>query len=283
MLKRSFIFFFILSFSNLMSQNKVEYFGHRGCRGLYPENTLVGFNKAIELGVDGIEWDVVVNKDKKLIISHEPYIDTNYCVKKDGSKLNSKESNIYKMSLSDLKMFDCGIKGNKNFPAQKKVSAIKPSFKEAEKNLIKFKGKILFEIKSKSSHYGSYQPFPLDYAEIIYNETKNSPLINQFIFMSFDPKILNELEKFLPKAKYILLGYNPLISYTKLISTLNFKPFGIGLNYSIATSKTIESAHKNNIKVYAWTVNDKEKGKQLIEKGIDGIITDYPNYFISSN
>ena len=101
--------------------------------------------------------------------------------------------------------------------------------------------------------------------------------------MSFDPKILNELEKLLPKSKYILLGYNPLISYSKLINTLNFKPFGVGLNYTIATSKTIESAHKSNIKVYAWTVNDKEKGQQLINKGIDGIITDYPNYFISNN
>jgi glycerophosphoryl diester phosphodiesterase len=268
---------------NFMSQNKVEYFGHRGCRGLYPENTIIGFKKAIDLGVDGIEWDVVVNKDNQLIISHEPYIDSSYCLKKDNSKINTKESNIYNMSLKDLEMFDCGIKGNKNFPLQKKVSAKKPSFKEAEKELLEFKGKILFEIKSKSSHYGSYQPYPKEYAKIIYNETKNSFLKNQLIFMSFDPKILNELEKLLPKSKYILLGYNPLISYSKLINTLNFKPFGIGLNYTIATSKTIESAHKSNIKVYAWTVNDKEKGQQLINKGIDGIITDYPNYFISNN
>ncbi len=272
--------FFVVLFSNFMSQNNVEYFGHRGCRGLYPENTLIGFNKAIALGVDGIEWDVVVNKDNQLIISHEPYIDSTYCTKKDGSKVNTKESNIYKMSYDDLKMYDCGTKKNKNFPNQKNIAATKPTFKEAEKELIEFKGKILFEIKSKSSHYGSYQPYPKEYAKIIFTETENSPLINQMIFMSFDPTILNELKKLLPKSHYILLGYNPLISYTKLISYLNFKPFAVGLNYTISTSKTIESAHKDNIKVYAWTVNDREKAKQLIEKGIDGIITDYPNYFI---
>jgi glycerophosphoryl diester phosphodiesterase len=278
-----FIVFYVLLSTNFMSQNNVEFFGHRGFRGLYPENTIIGFKKAIELGVDGIEWDVVVNKDKKLIISHEPYIDSSYCLKKDDSKINPKESNIYTMSLEDLKMFDCGIKGNKNFPLQKKISATKPSFKEAEKELKQFKGKILFEIKSKSNHYGNHQPFPKEYAKIIFKETKNSLLKDQFIFMSFDPKVLNELNKLLPKSKYILLGYNPLISYTKLINTLKFKPFAIGLNYTIASTKTIESAHKSNIKVYAWTVNDKEKGKQLIDKGIDGIITDYPDYFIAND
>ena len=277
-----FILFFTLSFTNLMSQKTVEYFGHRGCRGLYPENTINGFKKAIDLGVDGIEWDVVVNKDNQLVISHEPYIDSNYCIKTNGDKIIS-ETNIYKMSLRDVKMYDCGIKGNKYFPDQEKISETKPSFKEAERELIDFKGKILFEIKSKSSHYGTYQPHPKEYAKIIYNETKNSFLLNQIIFMSFDPEILNELQKLHSKSKFILLGYNPLVSYNKLISYLKFKPFAIGLNYAIIYTKTLLAAHKDNIKVYAWTVNDKEKGEQLIEKGIDGIITDFPNYFISNH
>ena len=283
MYKRVSIILFVLLFSNLMSQNSVEYFGHRGCRGLYPENTIIGFKKAIDLGVDGIEWDVVVNADKQLIISHEPYIDSSYCSIPKEIKLSTFNQNIYNMSLNELKKYDCGIKGNKNFPSQKKIASTKPSFKEAEKELTKFKGKILFEIKSKSGHYGNHQPYPKEYAEIIYNETKNSPLLKQLIFMSFDPQILNELEKLHPNSKYILLGYNPLINYSKLISTLTFKPFAIGLNYAIATNKTITAAHQEKIKVYAWTVNDLEKGKQLIEKGIDGIITDYPNYFITKD
>ena len=52
-----------------MGQTNYKIYGHRGCRGLYPENTVNGFKKAIELGVDGIEFDVVVNKDSQLIIS----------------------------------------------------------------------------------------------------------------------------------------------------------------------------------------------------------------------
>ena len=66
---------------------KMQIYGHRGCRGLLPENTIVGFKKALDLGADGIEWDVVVNKEKKLIISHEPYIDTLYCQYNNGKKV----------------------------------------------------------------------------------------------------------------------------------------------------------------------------------------------------
>ena len=62
-----------------ISQQQTKFIGHGGARGTYPENTIEGFKKAIAYGVDGIEWDIIVNKDKEIIISHEPYIDTTYC------------------------------------------------------------------------------------------------------------------------------------------------------------------------------------------------------------
>ena len=86
----------ILLHNLTMGQTNYKIYGHRGCRGLYPENTITGFEKAIELGVDGIEIDVVVNKDSQLIISHEPFIDTNYCI---VLKSSSENLNIYKMNL----------------------------------------------------------------------------------------------------------------------------------------------------------------------------------------
>ena len=90
----------IIFSSTIMGQNEYKIFGHRGCRGLYPENTIIGFQKAIKMGVDGIEFDVVVNKNLQLIISHEPYIDTSYCI----SNLNQEHSlNIFEMSLDEIK------------------------------------------------------------------------------------------------------------------------------------------------------------------------------------
>ena len=159
------------------SQNNIKYFGHRGCRGIYPENTIEGFKNAIELGVDGIEWDVVVNKDHELIISHDPFIDTNYCSNKDGSEIKlaeNRELNIYNMSTNQIKQFDCGLKPNTRFPTQEKSIETKPTFKEAESALKEYKGTILFEIKSNEQQIKKFYPEANKYAKIIRKNLKNS-------------------------------------------------------------------------------------------------------------
>lgn len=86
---------------------KYKIFGHRGCRGVYPENTIEGFKKAISFGVDGIELDVVVNKNQELVISHESYIDTNYCL---TNKLDNESLNIYKMNIAEIQRIGLSIR-----------------------------------------------------------------------------------------------------------------------------------------------------------------------------
>jgi glycerophosphoryl diester phosphodiesterase len=75
-----FFILFLLPFVYWSQEDQVLFFGHRGCRGLLPENSIQSFQKAIELGVDGIELDVVVNKERQLVISHEPYFKASFCV-----------------------------------------------------------------------------------------------------------------------------------------------------------------------------------------------------------
>ena len=130
------ILILFLMVSNIIAQQSAQYIGHRGCRGVYPENTIEGLKKAIQYGADGIEWDVVINKDDEIIISHEPYIDTTYCQLKNGVD-DPKKSNIYKMSTDEIKAFDCGSKFYTRFPNQQKIIETKPTLKEAEKALIK--------------------------------------------------------------------------------------------------------------------------------------------------
>lgn len=268
----------------MLGQNNVKYFGHRGCRGLYPENTIKGFKKAIELGVDGIEWDVVVNKDQELIISHEPFIDTNYCSNKDGSEIKlseNRELNIYKLSTNEIKQFDCGLKPNKRFPKQEKSIETKPTFKEVENAIKKYKGTILFEIKSNEKQIDTFYPEAKKYAKIIYENLKNSSLLSHCIFMSFDYKIINELYQLFPKSKFIFLIDQPFKNFQQITKELIFKPFGLGINYKLATKKIITNVHLEKIKIYAWTVNKIKDNNELIKMGIDGIITDYPNLLIT--
>ena len=96
--------------------------------------------------------------------------------------------------------------------------------------------------------------------------------------MSFDPEILNELYTLMPKERFVLLENNPFKSFSKLKESLHFTPHAFGLNYKIITPKFVNKSHKENIEIYAWTVNEIEISNELVKIGVDVIITDYPNY-----
>ena len=269
--KKALILLFTLNFITISSQNQYKIFGHRGCRGIYPENTLKGFKKAIELNVDGIELDIVVNKNLELVISHEPYIDSLYCIK---NVLNKKE-NIFKMNIKEIQEVDCGSKFIKEFPNQIKVKEQKPTFKEFSRTFKNYQGDILIEIKYDSNKINEYYPNYSSYAKLIYNETKNGRVFKNLYLMSFNIKILKELYKIMPDTKYIFLSESKdWISQMKLLS---FKPHGVGVKYKKIKKSLISEIHNNEQIIYAWTVNKLKKYKKLIALGVDGIITDYPD------
>ena len=262
---------------------KMQIYGHRGCRGLLPENTIVGFKKALNLGADGIEWDVVVNKEKKLIISHEPYIDTLYCQYNNGEKIKNqspKDLNIYTMGCEEINEFDCGSIFQKDFPNQTLIKSTKPTVKDAFIAIEKYNPTILFEIKSDESVYGLFQPHPKEYAQIIKSEVEKYQYLEQLIFMSFDHNIINELQKVMPNQRYVFLVHMPKLTLESYIAELNFMPYAIGMYYPLVNKNNINSFHEKGIKVFAWTVNNQKKGLQLEKINLDGLITDYPNLFI---
>jgi len=266
------ILFSILTSSPIMGQSEYKIFGHRGCRGVYPENTIEGFKKAIEFGVDGIEIDVVVNKNQELVISHESYIDTSYCL---TNKIDNESLNIYKMNISEIQDIDCGSKFVKEFPNQLKVKEKKPTYKEFKKELIDYQGDILFEIKCDYDLVNEYFPDYGKYAKIIFEETRFSRHFDNIYFMSFDYRILNELFKIMPNSKYIYLSSNK--EFEKQMKLLNFEPFGVGIDFNIISQKIIDLVHNKKQVIYGWTINDEENSKSLTSMGLDGVITDYPN------
>lgn len=266
------ILFSILTSSPIMGQSEYKIFGHRGCRGIYPENTIEGFKKAIEFGVDGIELDVVVNKNQELVISHESYIDTSYCL---TNKIDNESLNIYKMNITEIQKIDCGSKFVKEFPNQLKVKEKKPTYKEFKKELIDYQGDILFEIKCDYDLVNEYFPDYEKYAKIIFEETRFSRHFDNIYFMSFDYRILNELFKIMPNSKYIYLSSNK--EFEKQMKLLNFEPFGVGIDFNIISQKIIDLVHNKKQVIYGWTINDEENSKSLTSMGLDGVITDYPN------
>ena len=108
---------------------KFDIQGHRGARGLKPENTIPAFITALDSGVTTLEMDVVITKDKEVIVSHEPWMSSAICADPLGKAISEKEEkkhNIYKMTYEQVKGFDCGMRGNLRFPEQEKMQSVKP-------------------------------------------------------------------------------------------------------------------------------------------------------------
>jgi len=256
-------------------------FGHRGCRGILPENSIEGFKKAIDLGVDGIEFDVVVNKDKQIVISHAPYMEKKYCLMPDGRKIKQeKEINLFQMTQMEIEQFDCGSKYHPNFPEQKKLKTYKPLLQELFNKVDFSNVMILFEIKSEKRYYGKYQPQPDEYVDIILKEVSNYVHRKNIVFMSFDSNIINELHKRAPQYKLVYLTYAPFKSVKSSIKDLTVQPYAIGMYNPTISKREIIKANELGIAVFAWTVNSYKDFERLKRYGIDGIITDYPGDFI---
>src|SRR5215218_4188115 len=107
--------------------------GHRGCRGLMPENTIPAMIKALELDVTTLEMDAVITADSEVILSHEPFFNHEITTKKDGTAITDREErsyNIYKMTYAETQTFDVGLKPHSRFPHQLKIAATKPKLSD---------------------------------------------------------------------------------------------------------------------------------------------------------
>ncbi|MEJ0029825.1 MAG: glycerophosphodiester phosphodiesterase family protein [Bacteroidota bacterium] len=145
--------FFILFMNSAAGQvynPKFDVQGHRGCRGLMPENTIPAFMYALDLGVTTLEMDLAVTKDKQLVVSHEGWMSAETVLDSLGKAIkvkDEKKHNIYKMNYSDVAKYDAGSKPNENFPEQKKMKVSKPLLKDVIISVENYiKGHALYEV-----------------------------------------------------------------------------------------------------------------------------------------
>jgi len=190
----------IFSASAQVSNSWFDIQGHRGARGLKPENTIPAFMTGLDSGVTTLEMDVVITKDRQVVVSHEPWISAAICFDSAGNSpiaKNEKKLNIYRMTYAQVSRFDCGSKGQEKFPEQAKIKASKPLLSDvivaAEnhiKNFTQYEVDYSIEIKSEQGDEGKFQPPPEEFSDLVFN------LINQYlpwdrvIIQSFDFRVL---------------------------------------------------------------------------------------------
>lgn len=274
----------------LPKANGFEVQGHRGARGLAPENSIEGFMLALELGVDVLEMDVVITQDEQVILSHEPWISAEICLDKDGEELPSDalamvQHNIYQMSFEEVQQFDCGSKIHPRFPEQSKMSVRKPRLSaliDSVKAYCALHGRTLpgfnIELKHKSMSEELYHPKAERYAELVLGVTVAKGIDEYCTYQSFSLPQLKALHRLHPNNLVLLSDENtPLHA---LVEELGFVPAVYSPNFSLLNESDVKYARKNQMKIVPWTVNELSDMEQLYNAGVDGIITDYPNKLI---
>ena len=273
-----------------VSQKEFDKQGHRGCRGLMPENTIPAMLKALDLGVTTLEMDVVITKDKKVVVSHEPWFESEITTKPDGSFIPAADAmkyNIYQMNYDEVKKYDVGMKPYPRFPKQAKINAYKPLLSDLLDSVTNYmmtrrKPFPFYNIETKSLPAGDniYHPKPEEFVELLMAVIKEKGVEDRVIIQSFDFRTLQYLHKRYPSIKTAaLVEATDKRNIEALTNDLGFTPSIYSPAYQLVNSSLISTFHAKNIKVIPWTVNDKAKIEELKKIGVDGIITDYPDLF----
>tara|TARA_R110002049_G_scaffold73909_10_gene190931 strand:+ start:4119 stop:5882 length:1764 start_codon:yes stop_codon:yes gene_type:complete len=266
-------------------QYNFELQGHRGARGLSPENTMQAFEKALNLGVNTIELDVVISKDKKVVVSHEPWLNEEITLDFKGNRITKEDAvtfNVYKNKYKEIKKYDVGSLGNSKFPEQEKVAAYKPLLSEVIAFAETKNTEILYNIEIKSTpkdEQNGFQPTVAEFSDLVINELKKAKIpLKRIVIQSFDPRVLEYIHITYPAYKLAFLTYQN--NFETNMKMLSFMPEIYSPYFVLLNKEEVKNIQKKNMRVIPWTVNKKEDMVNLLNMGVDGLITDYPNIAI---
>jgi glycerophosphoryl diester phosphodiesterase len=263
--------------------------GHRGGRGLMPENTIAAMYRGIDEGVNTLELDLHISKDKKVVVSHDPFFNELITTTPEGNFLTKEESRkrlLYNMNYDSIRKYDVGLKPHPDFPRQQKVAAYKPLFSElieaCESYSILKKKKMWYnvEIKSKENTDNINHPAIPEFVDLVVKVLRDKGTENRTVIQSFDMRPLQYLHEHYPNMQTsLLLEAKEKGTVNDFVKKLGFIPVIISPNSALVTKQFVDDAHKLGMRVIPWTVNSLEEIKKLKSLGVNGIISDYPDLF----
>jgi glycerophosphoryl diester phosphodiesterase len=250
--------------ANLAEKNTNRYvtIAHRGAAGYAPENTMAAFKKAVEMRADYFELDVQMSKDGELVVIHDTTVNRT-------TNIHSKEPvKVGNLTAAELKQLDTGSYFGSEFSGERI-----PAFKEV---LDEFAGKIgmVIEIKAPELYPGIEEKI----AAALIERNMDKPKDQKIVIQSFDFNSVKKIRKLLPEVTTAVLtkrkgdltdsSLNELKSYADYVNT----------SRRLVTKNSVKKIHSYDMKIMPWTVRTKAQVNPLIKSGVDGIITDYPDY-----
>jgi glycerophosphoryl diester phosphodiesterase len=292
----------------MSTARKFDLQGHRGARGLLPENTLPSFAKVLSIGVNTIELDVGITKDLQVIVFHNPHLEPEIVRTPDGQWLSSAGPAVYSLTLEEIKTYDVGrlnpaTSYAKEYPDQRAVDgATVPTLGEVfELVIASGNTDVEFNIEFKiSPKKPDLSPPPAAFASTVLDVVNAYEMGPRTTIQSFDWRTVQEIQNQAPEIRTSYLtasqswfdtvqaeqpGPSPWLSGFDIDQYGGSIPHAVkaaggaiwSSYYSEVTPETVAAAHELGLMVKVWTVNKPADMNRLIDMGVDGIITDYPD------
>ncbi len=279
------------SFGNYYEQdlelNGIEVEGHRGAAGVMPENTIEAMLYAVGIGVNTLELDLQVTKDGEVIVSHDAHINPKFTLDDKGEEISEKQAKkrvFSKMKYDDVIGYDTGTKLYDRFPDQKKINTHIPLLSALIDSVELYVAKnglspVRYNIEIKSSKEKEKQGLVLDYdafSDKAMEVLLSKELGERLLVQSFDTRCLNYINEKYPDTRLAYLVSNN-DGFANHMAQLNFQPETYSPNYKLVDAELIQSCKEKGMKVVPWTVDDDEAIIKMLDLGVDGIISNYPN------
>jgi len=286
---------------------RIDLQGHRGARGLRPENTLPAFEYALTQGVTTLELDVVATRDDVLVISHDPALNPDLTRDASGRFLNAHGPNIIDLTWQQLQAYDVGrIKPGtryaETFAEQTPLDGTRiPRLRDLFA-LVQQRGHrtVQFAIETKITPLRSEQtPSPERFVELLLQEVDAAGVADRVQVQSFDWRTLRRVQQVRPglPTSYLTAQLSSLdnlqiksgrdsawtagIQHREHGSVPRMVKAAGGTHWSSfwreLDAASVREAQSLGLKVLAWTVNERGAMNQLLDMGVDGLITDRPD------
>ena len=282
--------------------------GHRGTRGLAPENSLPAFAKALSIGVSTLELDVGVTKDGHVVVIHNPRMEPEIARTPDGQWLKESGPAINSLTLEEVKSYDIGrlnpaTRYAKKYPDQQAIDGTRvPTLGEVFDLVIRSGNQdVRFNIETKlNPDKPELSLPPAEFARAVLDVVHAYKMESRVAIQSFDWRTLQEVQRIAPETTTSYLTVNQSWLNNLQIGEPGSSPWMSGFDvdtyagsapraikaaggaiwssyHKEVDADSIKVAHDLGMQVKVWTVNEAERMEELIDMGVDGIITDYPD------
>jgi len=260
--------------------------GHRGARGYLPENTLPAFAKALEFGVDTLELDCGVTRDGVVVVHHDRRLNPDIARRPDGKWVEAPAPTILSLSFKELQAYDVGrlrpgSEYAKRFPQQKPIDGTRIPRLADLFSLVKDKrnAKVRFNIEPKIDPEAPQDTLPPEpFARALIAEIRKAGLAPRTTVQGFDFRALKVAEREAPEmgTVYCTEGENSDPATVHAAGGRIWSP-----NFAELSERKLAEARQLKMKITVWTVNESADIARMIDAGVDGMASDYPDRVIA--